>query len=330
MMRKTPLVVAAAAAMLLALSACGSSAAPEDVSADTSADASADGLYIALVAKVSNNPFWQAVNNGAQAAAADIGGIEVSFTGPDTESEIDKQANQLQAALDKEPDAIGIAALDEQAVLSILQAADDKGIPVVAFDAKLESDIPVTTVATDSYAAGAEAAKNFIEAAGDTGQVGVIAHSQTSSNGIARRDGFLEYLADNAPGLEVVVVQYSESDQAKASNQAAAMLQAYPDLVGIYATNEQSALGAASEVEASGKDIVVVGFDSGSAQIDYIKRGVITGSITQDPYQMGYETVVSAVAAINGETVEDFVDSGFHWYTADNIDSEEVARSLYE
>jgi len=325
-MRKTPLVVAAAAAMLLALSACGSSAAPED----TSDDASADGLYIALVAKVSNNPFWQAVNNGAQAAAADIGGIEVSFTGPDTESEIDKQANQLQAALDKEPDAIGIAALDEQAVLSILQAADDKGIPVVAFDAKLESDIPVTTVATDSYAAGAEAAKNFIEAAGDTGQVGVIAHSQTSSNGIARRDGFLEYLADNAPGLEVVVVQYSESDQAKASNQAAAMLQAYPDLVGIYATNEQSALGAASEVEASGKDIVVVGFDSGSAQIDYIKRGVITGSITQDPYQMGYETVVSAVAAINGETVEEFVDSGFHWYTADNIDSEEVARSLYQ
>jgi len=325
-MRKTPLVVAAAAAMLLALSACGSSAAPED----TTADASADDLYIALVAKVSNNPFWQAVNNGAQAAAADIGGIEVSFTGPDTESEIDKQANQLQAALDKEPDAIGIAALDEQAVLSILQAADDKGIPVVAFDAKLESDIPVTTVATDSYAAGAEAAKNFIEAAGDTGQVGVIAHSQTSSNGIARRDGFLEYLADNAPGLEVVVVQYSESDQAKASNQAAAMLQAYPDLVGIYATNEQSALGAASEVEASGKDIVVVGFDSGSAQIDYIKRGVITGSITQDPYQMGYETVVSAVAAINGETVEKFVDSGFHWYTADNIDSEEVARSLYQ
>jgi len=330
MMRKTPLVVAAAAAMLLALSACGSSAAPEDTTDDASADASADGLYIALVAKVSNNPFWQAVNNGAQAAAADIGGIEVSFTGPDTESEIDKQANQLQAALDKEPDAIGIAALDEQAVLSILQAADDKGIPVVAFDAKLESDIPVTTVATDSYAAGAEAAKNFIEAAGDTGQVGVIAHSQTSSNGIARRDGFLEYLADNAPGLEVVVVQYSESDQAKASNQAAAMLQAYPDLVGIYATNEQSALGAASEVEASGKDIVVVGFDSGSAQIDYIKRGVITGSITQDPYQMGYETVVSAVAAINGETVEKFVDSGFHWYTADNIDSEEVARSLYQ
>ena len=329
-MRKTPLVVAAAAAMLLALSACGSSAAPEDTTDDASADASADGLYIALVAKVSNNPFWQAVNNGAQAAAADIGGIEVSFTGPDTESEIDKQANQLQAALDKEPDAIGIAALDEQAVLSILQAADDKGIPVVAFDAKLESDIPVTTVATDSYAAGAEAAKNFIEAAGDTGQVGVIAHSQTSSNGIARRDGFLEYLADNAPGLEVVVVQYSESDQAKASNQAAAMLQAYPDLVGIYATNEQSALGAASEVEASGKDIVVVGFDSGSAQIDYIKRGVITGSITQDPYQMGYETVVSAVAAINGETVEKFVDSGFHWYTADNIDSEEVARSLYQ
>lgn len=326
MTRKTPLVVAAAAAMLLALSACGSSAAPED----TTDDASADGLYIALVAKVSNNPFWQAVNNGAQAAAADIGGIEVSFTGPDTESEIDKQANQLQAALDKEPDAIGIAALDEQAVLSILQAADDKGIPVVAFDAKLESDIPVTTVATDSYAAGAEAAKNFVEAAGDTGQVGVIAHSQTSSNGIARRDGFLEYLAENAPGLEVVVVQYSESDQAKASNQAAAMLQAYPDLVGIYATNEQSALGAASEVEASGKDIVVVGFDSGSAQIDYIKRGVITGSITQDPYQMGYETVVSAVAAINDETVEKFVDSGFHWYTADNIDSEEVARSLYQ
>jgi ribose transport system substrate-binding protein len=329
MKRNPPVVTAAAVGVLLALTGCGSSSQASGEESAAEGGGSSGQPRIALVAKVSNNPYWQAVNKGAQAAGKDLG-AQISFTGPDTESQVDKQVDQLQSALDKKPSAIGIAALDEQAVLPVLETARSENIPVVAFDAKLTSDLPVTTVATDSTAAGAEAAKHMIEVAGATGEIAVIAHSQTSSNGIARRDGFLDHLKRNAPGLKVVDVQYCDSDQAKAANQAAAILEAHPKLIGIYGTNEQSILGAASEVQSSGKKITLIGFDSGSAQIDYITKNVIAGSITQDPYQMGYQTVAKAVDALKGKSVEKDVDSGFHWYTAKNLQDVEIARSLYK
>ena len=101
----------------------------------------------------------------------------------DTEADVDQQIQMLQTALDKSPDAIGFAALDSQAAGPLLQQAKDAGIPVIAFDSGVDSDIPLTTASTDNLAAAAEAAKHMAELIGHEGKIALVVHDQTSVTG---------------------------------------------------------------------------------------------------------------------------------------------------
>jgi len=297
-----------------------------------SADGGGDKPYVALVSKGFQHQFWQAVKSGAEQAAEEFD-VEITFEGPDTEADVDQQIQMLQTALDKSPAAIGFAALDSQAAGPLLQQAKDSGIPVVAFDSGVDSDIPVTTAATDNLAAAAEAAKHLAEAVGHAGKVALVVHDQTSVTGQQRRDGFVEYMEENEPDIEIVDIQYGGGDQAKSADLAKAILAANPDLKGIYGSNEGSAIGVVQAVKELGiepSQLVVVGFDSGKAQMDAIRDGLMLGAITQNPVGIGYETVKAAVEAINGETLPKTIDTGYYWYDASNIDDEEIQAVLYE
>ena len=288
--------------------------------------------YIAIISKGFQHQFWQAVKAGAQQAADEFD-VEITFEGPDTEADVDQQIQMLQTALDKNPAAIGFAALDSQAAGPLLQQASDAGIPVIAFDSGVDSDIPLTTASTDNVAAAGEAAKHMIEAIGGEGKIAVVAHDQTSLTGQQRRDGFVDYIAENAPNVEIVDVQYGGGDQAKSADLAKAIIAANPDLKGIYGTNEGSAIGvvqAVKELGISADALAVVGFDSGKAQLDAIRDGLMLGAITQNPVGIGYETVKAAVEAINGETLPKTIDTGFYWYDSTNIDDPTIAAVLYE
>jgi len=88
-------------------------------------------------------------------------------------------------------------------------------------------------------------------------------------------------------------------------------------------------VNAVKELNQAG-DIIVIGFDSGQAQIDAIRDGTMAGAITQNPVGIGYETVKAAVDALNGEELPEAIDTGFSWYDAENIDDEEIQAVLYE
>ena len=289
-----------------------------------------DEPYVAIVSKGFQHQFWQAVKQGAEAEAARQG-VRITFEGPSSETEVEEQVTMLTNALAKQPDAIGFAALDSQASAPLMQQAKDAGIPVIAFDSGVESDVPVTTAATDNLAAAAEAAKHMSELIGGEGQVGLIVHDQTSLTGQQRRDGFTGWMEENAPGVEVLPVQYGEGDQAKSADIAKSMLAANPGLKGIYGANEGSAIGAVKGVEEAGaQGVVVIGFDSGQAQVDAIRSGVEAGAITQNPVGMGEELVRAAATAIEGGDLPETIDTGYYWYDASNIDDPEVKAVLYE
>ena len=212
-----------------------------------------------------------------------------------------------------------------------MEQAKAQNIPVIAFDSGVESDVPLTTAATDNKAAAAEAAKHMSELIGGKGKVALVVHDQTSLTGIQRRDGFVDWMKANAPDIELLPVQYGGGDQAKSADIAKSIIPANPDLKGFYGANEGSAIGVVKGVEESGKKgITIVGFDSGKAQIDAIKSGVMAGAITQNPVGMGKELVETAMKAIKGETLPKSVDTGFYWYDKTNIDDPEIAAVLYQ
>lgn len=289
----------------------------------------AQELYIPLVSKGFNHQFWQAVKQGADQAAKEFK-VKVSFEGPETEQQVDKQIDMLSAAIAKKPQALGFAALDSKAAVPLLKKAQAAKIHVIAFDSGVDSDIPVTTATTDNVAAAALAADKLAEKIGGEGEVAVIAHDQTSRTGVDRRDGFLNQIKAKYPKIKVVDVQYG-GDQLKSAEIAKTLLQAHPKLKGIFGTNEPGAIGAGKGMkEAKKTGVVIIGFDSGKAQKDMINDGTIAGSITQNPVGIGYRTVEAAVKAIKGEKLPKIIDTGFYYYDKTNINDPKVAAVLYD
>lgn len=334
-MKKFTALLLVALMTVLTLSACGSynSDSPSKSSANNGGTKAGGDkkIYIPIISKGFQHQFWQAVKAGAEKAATEFN-VEITFEGPETEAQVDKQIEMLQAALDKKPSAIGFAALDSQASVPLLQKAKDAGIPVIAFDSGVDSDIPITTASTNNVAAAALAADKMAELIGGEGEVGVIVHDQTSVTGVDRRDGFVNRIKEKYPNIKIVDIQYGGGDHLKSTDLAKAMIQAHPNIKGFFGANEGSAVGvinAVTELKKEGQ-ITVIGFDSGKAQIDAIKSGVMAGAITQNPVGIGYETVKAAVEAIRGEKVESTIDTGFYYYDKSNIDSDEIKAVLYE
>lgn len=319
----------ASAALVIAGCSSNTGDTSDSGSGDTGGE---ETMYIALVSKGFQHQFWQAVKQGAEERAAELG-VEITFEGPAAETEVDAQLQMLQTAIDKDPDAIAYAALDPEACVAPLEQAKSKDIPVVYFDAPCNGEVGLSLAATDSKVAGALAAEHMAELIGGEGEIGIVGHSQINSTGVERRDGFVEKIEADYPDIKIVDIQYGDGDHLKSADIAKAMIAAHPDLKGIYGTNEGSAIGVVNAVNELGLEkgkLTIIGFDSGAAQINAIKDGTMAGAITQDPIGIGAQVVQAAYDAAMGESVDEFYDTGSYWYDKTNIDDPEIAAVLYE
>lgn len=330
-MKKKILAAILAAAMVLSAIGCGAqeTAAPEAESAETG-ETAGDDNYIAMVSLGFGHQFWQAVKQGAEEAAAEAG-YRITFEGPEAETMVDKQVDMLKTALENNPKAVCMAAIDTESVATILQEAKADGIPVVGFDAGVGESESDSKCSTDNLAAGALAAEHAAELLGNKGKVAVIGHSQTTIDAVQRVDGFVEKIGEYAD-IEIVDIQYGEGDQLKSAEIAKSMMTANPDIDLIYTSNEGACVGAYNGLKEANLigEVMLVGFDSSAALKQAIKAGEIAGAITQDPIGMGRKTIEVAIKLINGEETEDYYDTGCRWYDATNMDDPEIAPLLYD
>jgi ribose transport system substrate-binding protein len=325
-------IAAFVGALALTVAACGSSdSASEETATEEVVATEGGSTYVAIISKGFQHQFWQAVQKGAEDTAASLG-VDFTYEGPENESQVDKQMEQLEAALAKNPSALCFAALDSKAAIPLLEKAKAAGIPVIAFDSGVDSDIPITTAATDSVASAALAADKMVELIGGKGKVAIVAHDQTSRTGIDRVAGFKDQIESKYPDVTIVDIQYGGGDQLKSTDITKAIIAAHPDIKGIFGANEGSAIGVLNGVKESGNvgKITIIGYDSGKAQKDAIKAGEMAGAITQDPIGIGTKCIEAAVAATKGESVAPFIDTGFKWYDKTNIDNPDIAAVLYD
>jgi ribose transport system substrate-binding protein len=327
-MNTKKLYVVLSAVLLIALLA---SCAPQAAATQAPAAASSAKPYIPVISKGFQHQFWQAVKQGSEQAAKDLN-VDITFEGPESEAMVDKQVEMFQTALDKKPAAICLAAVDSKAFQPLLEKAKAAGIPVVGFDSGVDSDIPVTTAATDNVAAAAMAADKMAELIGKEGEVAIIAHDQTSRTGIDRVKGFTDEIKNKYPNITIVDTQYGGGDQLKSTDLAKAIIQAHPNLKGFFGANEGSIIGVLNGVKELGMDgkIVVIGYDSGQQQIDAINAGTEAGAITQNPIGIGYKCVEAALKASKGETLPKTIDTGFMWYDKTNINDPQIQAVLYK
>ncbi len=314
--------------------------------------------YISVIAKGYQHQFWQVVKNGAFKAQADFD-VVVNFLAPQYEGDVAAQLELFEQELAKKPDAICIAAQDADAVLPMLAQAELKNIPVIAFD----SGIPdagdgqiAALAATDNRAAAAVAAEKLYESARDKVLAAtesnpavftVLAQDYTSGSLIDRSDGFAEKLAELAEkdGIQAqigfvgdsfssslqIIIAVAQSTEISDIIVKARDALAPGGLCGVFCSNEGAANGLLALLESGAslpEGCVVVGFDAGERQKDAVRSGLFLGSVTQDPYMIGYKAVELAARSAAGESVND-EDTGAKWYNSSNMDDEQIKMLLY-
>jgi len=347
-----------------ALAAINTLAACSDTSNAVTNSGNEGELRIEVIAKGFQHDFWQAVNQGAEMAAENYG-VNINFVGPSSETAIQEQVDMVNSAINRQPDAIALAALDTNALLDALNNAVSSNIPIIGFDSGIP-DAPEGAIAgnasTDNFAAGALAAEHLFEEIlsqignGEAVRIGVISQEVNSLSIYARTAGFIETMIEliGSNGYNVAVVGHSrfqndvaESDadtiievrvpaqvtDSAGRSEAMALLNR-ADLIAIYGSNE---FGANAIINADdglstgriGNDVVAVGFDAGTLQQNAVREQRFFGSITQNPVMIGYYAVSLAIRAINGETVGD-IDTGAAWWNHENIDDPAIQELLYD
>lgn len=288
-------------------------------------------IYIPIISKGWQHQYWQAVKMGADKAAKDYN-VRITFEGPEGDAAISKQIEMIDLALSKKPAALILAACDSKAVIPELEKAKAANIPVIGFDSGVESDIPITTVATDNIAASSEAADKMAAAIGEEGEVAIICHDSVSFSGTERRDGFVNRIKEKYPAIKIVDIVYGGGDHDVSEKLAKSIIENHPSIKGIFATNEGSAYGLINGVIEEEKvgSIAMIGFDSGKMQKDAIRKGIMIGAISQDPVEVGYKAVEAAYKASNGEKLSSTINTGYKWYDKTNIDDSDLKSLLYD
>ena len=282
--------------------------------------------FIAVVARGFEHEFWRTVRQGSLAAAGELA-IPLSFDGPATEEMVDVQIDFLQNAVTRKADAILLAALDSTAMVAPVEQAQAAGIPVATFDAGVETEV-LFHVGTDNRAGGVLAAKHLGELIGGAGEVAVILHDRESETGIERWIGFSEGMQELYPGVEIISPVVGRGNPERSARLLREVLEEYPRLVGVFAANEGSAVGAARVVGERGGELKLVGFDASQAELELLREGVIDGLVAQDPFSMGYQGVRTLYRYLQGEAVPEVTRTAVTYITAENLQDPAVQEVL--
>lgn len=262
----------------------------------------AQNYQISVVLKALNSDYWKTVEAGAKAAAAKYG-VNVTVIGPSAETQVMEQVDMLQNQLTLDIDALVVAPLRPTTLISIFEQAYNKGIPVLLIDTDADWDKKVTFIGTGNYEAGQMAGEYFKEKLPQGGNVVVIRGAMGDLTHDQRVDGFVD--AVKGSNINVIAIQAADSERGKGMDVMQNLLQANPDIVGVYCSNDEMALGALRAVEMAGKkDILIMGFDGSPDALKSIRDGGLTGSVKQDAYGIGYYGVEYAVKLLNGESID--------------------------
>jgi ribose transport system substrate-binding protein len=272
---------------------------------DSQAASRENGGVIGLSVLTMNNPFFKEIADSMAAEAAKHGYSVLSVSG---DFDVARQQNQVKDFLVKKVSAIVLCPCDSRAIGPVVREANAAGVPVFTADiACLDPQAAIVChVATDNFAGGKMAAEAMVEALGGKGKVAILDHPEVESV-ILRTKGFEERLAglklNPEVKIEVVAKLPGGGDKAKSFKATQDLIQAHPDLAGIFAINDPSALGARAALEASGQAdrIRIVGFDGQPEGKKAIRDGKLYADPIQFPGRIGAETVRIIVKYMNGE-----------------------------
>lgn len=285
---RAALAIVCAGTLMAGTAACGSTSP-------------SGGDKVALLVSTLNNPFFVDLRDGAQAAAKDLG---VDLMVSDAQNDSSTQQNQAQNAQSQGAKAVIINPVDSDAASPAVAPLLSSNLPVISVDRSVTGEDVTSHIASDNVAGGAQAADELAKAVGEKGKVIILQGTPGAASTRDRGDGFKKEIKKYS-GIEVVAEQTANFDRAEALDVTTNLIQSNPDVVGIYAENDEMALGAIQSLGSkAGTDVKIFGFDGTEDGLKAVSDGTMVGTIAQQPKELGKKAVEAAVKAIKGESVE--------------------------
>jgi len=271
--------------------------------------------------------FWHVVDRGIQDAAREFG-LPVVIKGPRFEKEIDRQINIMNRIVEETPPLIILAASDYVRLVDSVEAAYDKNIPIITLDSAVDSNIPVSFIATDNIDAGQKAGsemKRLIQTHSRK-DIAIVSHLRETATAIDREQGARQALK----GEKIIGTWFCDVQQDIAYGITLELIE-NKSLGGIIALNEEAALGVARAIDETGlqNEVLVVGFDNAVRELSYLEQGVIKATVVQRPYNMGYLAVKTAAEYLRGQAITPFLDTGSILITRENMFQREYQELLF-
>lgn len=325
-MKKRLLAMLLTGALCASMAACssGGEASTGDTSGDTSGESSGSGYSIDVILKTTASEYWQYVQAGALAYMQDNPDVTVTVKGAPSETSYQDQLNMIQTDLADDYDGYVIAPLQADMVANLVSGVEK---PIVAVDTKIEAPEVLSFVGTGNESAGALGGAAAVEAAKAAGWTDIkaieIAGVQGDTTNTDRMNGYKKGIEEAGGDFLEDEVQYADAVATKAVDAMNGIMSRHPEGIAIIcANNDDMAIAAAKAAADSGNEAyantIFLGFDGIQSACDAILEGRLTMSVAQQGYEMGYMSVEAVVNALNGETIEEFIDSGADVVTAEN------------
>ena len=305
-MKKFRKLLAVLAIAIFAFTACSIEGQDtKDNSSNTKKEEKAkDGkLKVGVSLSTLNNPFFVSIREGVEEAAKDKD-VETVIT--DAQNDSSSQNNQVEDLITQKVDLIIINPVDSTAISSSVKKANEANIPVICVDRSSDEGEIVSFISSNNIEGGKLAGEFILEKAGKDAKVIQLEGIPGASSTRERGEGFKKATDKK---IDLVASQTANFDRAEGMTVMENLLQAQPDVKAVFCQNDEMALGASEAIKASGKDIVLVGFDGNEDAINAVKEGTMTATVAQKPKEMGKIALETAVKYLKGEKVEEKVDS---------------------
>lgn len=313
------------------------------------------GSYISIIGKAENSEYWDEVKRGAEDAVDDLNEalgysgkdeIKVTYNAPGHEGDVDEQINILDEELDRYPIAVGISVIDKTACEVQFDLATQNSIPIVEFDSASDYQGAMAFISTNNEEAGMTAADKMAGMLNEQGEVLLFIQDNISGSAKQRESGMVSQFQTQYPGINVSGVYHmdeldtlkeetgkkleKETEDVTDEEVLSQIIADHPNAKGCIAANGDTTEMIIDACEDAGRDdMQIIGFDGGETLTEALEEGKLEGMIIQNPYGMGYATVVASARSALELGNEAKVDTGYAWVTKDNMKETAIKNMLY-
>ena len=291
---KKILALMAAGTMLMTMGGCNAIT----IDGEENVREGSSGNVIGFSVSTLNNPFFVTLTEGARKAATEN---NVELVVVDAGDDAAKQTSDIEDLVSRNVGVLIVNPVDSDAVAPAVKSAMSQGIKVIAVDRGVNGVDVDCQIASDNVAGARMATEYLMELVGEGAKVAELQGVPGASTTINRGAGFHQ-VADQS--LQVAASQTANFNRAEGMTVMENILQSDGTIKGVFAHNDEMALGAVEAVAASGKDIKIVGFDATDDAQKAVKDGKMAATVAQKPDKMGETAIGTAVKIMAGETVE--------------------------